>query len=91
MHAVVVKVSVQPGHDKEGRENLEKNVLPMVKQAPGAISGYWLAPSEGNGMSVVLFETEDAAQGAAKMIPSAPRPDFVTLDNVEVREVIAKF
>jgi hypothetical protein len=28
-------VSLEPGHDEEGRKELETNVVPAVKQAPG--------------------------------------------------------
>ena len=38
---------------------------------------------------MIVFETEEAAQAAAGMIGSSPPPETVTLDNVEVREVIA--
>jgi len=38
---------------------------------------------------MVVFEDERAAQAAADMVPNMPRPASVTVDNVEVREVVA--
>ena len=91
MHALVVSVSIEPGHDEEAQAQLESNVVPVVKQSPGVISGYWMRSSDGqHGSSVVLFENEEAARAAAEAIPNAPRPDFVTFDSVEVREVVAE-
>lgn len=85
MHAVVVKVTV---HDREAAEaHLHDKVIPQVSQTPGFVAGYWTSKGD-TGMSMVVFESEDAATGASEMIPSAV-PDAVTLEDVEVREVVA--
>jgi hypothetical protein len=89
MHAVVGQVSIESGREDESIEFLKANVLPMVKQSPGLIGGYWMAPQEGKGLGVVFYETEEAARGAAEMAKNGPRPDYVTA-NFEVREVIAQ-
>jgi quinol monooxygenase YgiN len=92
MHALLVSVTIEPGHDEDAQAQLDGTVVPMVKQAPGVISGYWMRSSDGqNGTSVVLFENEEAAGAAADMIPNQPRPDFITFSSVEVREVVAHF
>ena len=84
MHAVVVKVTL---HDREAAEaELHDKVIPQVSQAPGFVAGYWTT-KDNTGMSMVVFESEDAATGASKMIP-ATVPDTVTLEDVEVREVV---
>jgi hypothetical protein len=40
-------------------------------------------------MSMLVFESEDAANGAAEFIRSQPESPAVTLDTIEVREVVA--
>lgn len=90
MYAVVGKVSIQTGHEDESREFLKTNVLPMVKQAPGIIAGYWLAPLDGHGFGITIYESEEAARGAAEMAQKGPRPDYVTWDSIDVQEVIAQ-
>jgi hypothetical protein len=90
MHAVVGKVSIQTGKEDESVEYLKTNVLPMVKQAPGIIAGYWVAPQDGKGLGITFYESEEAARGAAEMAKNAPFPDYVTFDSIEVREVIAQ-
>jgi hypothetical protein len=64
--AVVTKVELPSDETIErGRRELEANVLPMIKQAPGFVSAVFLAPSEGNeGLSVIVFETKEQAHGA---------------------------
>ena len=46
MFAVVVRVQLPEGRSiEEGRRQLEAEVIPQVKQNPGFVAGYWLAPS----------------------------------------------
>ena len=85
MHAIVVTASVDTGREQEGREHLRANVVPAVKQIPGFVGAYWLA----SGLSVLLFDSEDAARSAADALPNAPRPDFASIGDVDVHEVVA--
>ena len=85
MHAVVVRVSIK---DPEGATTeLTENVVPRVSEAPGFVAGYWTRKDQ-TGLSMIVFESEDAAKGASDQIPSMV-PDTVELQDVEVREVIA--
>jgi hypothetical protein len=88
VHAVVVTVTV---NDREAAETrLREEIVPRVSQLPGAVAGYWARSEGGDGMSMVLFESEDAARAAADQVPEmASGP--VTLRGVEVREVVASF
>jgi hypothetical protein len=85
MHAVVVRVTI---NDVEAAEKaLREQTVPRVSQAPGFVTGHWTR--KGNtGVSMVIFESEEAAQGASERIRANP-PDGVTVDDVEVREVVA--
>jgi hypothetical protein len=86
MHAVVVRVTIK---DQEPAERqLREQVVPRVSQSPGFVAGYWTRKDNG-GLSMILFESEDAATRASEMIPSTV-PEFVTLEGVEVREVVAQ-
>ena len=85
MHAVVVRVTID---DPEAAERaLREQTVPGVSQAPGFVTGHWTR--KGNtGLSMVIFESEDAANGVSERI-RANTPDGVTVDDVEVREVAA--
>jgi hypothetical protein len=85
MHAVVVKVTI---NDAEASERtLREQVVPQVSQAPGFVAGYWTR-KDNTGLSMVIFESEDAANGMSERLPSVV-PDTVTLEEAEVREVVA--
>jgi hypothetical protein len=86
MHAVVVKVTRKDIEKAE--EMLRSEVVPRVSKAPGFVAGYWTAAGS-SGLSMIVFESEENARGAAAMIRENVPPDTVTLDDVEVREVIA--
>ena len=86
MHAVVVTVTI--ADSETARQQLHERVIPSVKQAPGFVGGYWLAPSDGKGLSVVVFDSEDNANAMASRIREGGIPaDNVTLESVDVREV----
>ena len=85
MHAVVVRVSIKDS--ESATTDLKENVVPRVSQAPGFVAGYWTR-KEQTGLSMVVFESEDAAKAASDQIPSVV-PDTVELQDVEVREVVA--
>jgi hypothetical protein len=85
MHAVVVKVTI---NDPEAAESaLREQLVPRVSQAPGFVAGYWTRKDD-TGLSMVVFESEDAANGMSEQVTSMVS-DAVTLESVEVREVVA--
>ena len=85
MHAVVVRVTIS---DHEVAEShLKENVVPGVSQAPGFVTGHWTRKDD-SGVAMVIFESEDAANAMRERVPSMV-PDEVTLEDIEVREVVA--
>jgi hypothetical protein len=86
VHAVVVKVT--RGDAEKAQEGLRRDVVPRVSKAPGFIAGYWTA-SGSSGLSMIVFESEENARRAAEMIRENAAPETVTIEEVEVREVVA--
>ncbi|TMK40080.1 MAG: hypothetical protein E6G56_08755 [Actinobacteria bacterium] len=86
MHAVVTHVTVKD-RDK-AIETLGNEVVPGVSQAPGFVAGYWVSPQPDKGVGIVVFESEEAAKAAAERVGARPG-DEVTMDSVEVGEVVA--
>jgi heme-degrading monooxygenase HmoA len=85
MHAVVVNVTIS---DEEGSvAALREQVVPRVSQAPGFVAAYWTRKGNG-GLSMSIWESEDAANAASEIVRSAA-PEGVSVDSVEVREVVA--
>ena len=68
---------------------LRETVVPNVSQLPGFVAGYWTRSEDGgNGRSLVVFESEEAARTAAERI-GQDVPAGVTFESAEVREVVA--
>ena len=88
MYAVVVSVSIGEDADPQGvTTHLRENIVPAISQAPGFVAGYWVRLQEGNkGRATIVFESEDAAQGARGQIQPAPG---VTIESVDIGEVVA--
>jgi hypothetical protein len=84
MHAVIVRVKV--GDPENAQEELKTQVVPRVSRAPGFVAGYWR--KDNKGLSMTIWESEDAARQAAERI-TRNMPQSVELQDHEVREVIA--
>jgi hypothetical protein len=85
MYAVVVHVSV---NDRQAAtQALNDQVVPRISQAREFVAGYWIGLPNGKGVSVTVFESQDAARTMAEQIQ--PPGDFVTFDSIEVGEVVA--
>jgi hypothetical protein len=60
-----------------------------VAQAPGFVAGHWTRSKDGsNGIGMVVFESQQSAEAASGPVRAGPT-DGVTVDDVEVREVVA--
>jgi hypothetical protein len=89
MYAVVTQATI---HDLEkARTVLNEQGVPRMKQAPGFVAGTWVHLDETHGRGIVVFESEDTARAGAEMIrANSPAGDAVTVDSVEVGEVVAR-
>jgi heme-degrading monooxygenase HmoA len=85
MHAVVIRVTIKDVEN--ATTELREQVVPRVAEAPGFVAGYWTR-KDNTGLSMVVFESEDAAQAASERISSGI-PESVNLEGVEIREVVA--
>jgi hypothetical protein len=75
---------------QSGRQFLTEEVVPRVSQAPGFVAGYWTTSDDNsNGLSMIVFDSEDAARQVAQMIESQGMDEGVTLEGTDVREVVA--
>lgn len=62
MHAALVTLTIDPDQAPAAAAALMNDILPRVRSAPGFITGYWLEPADGRGLSIVLFENEEQAR-----------------------------
>jgi hypothetical protein len=92
MHALVTRVTIH--NADHTREMLTSQVVPAVSGAPGFKTGYWTWQTGGDevdGLAMMIFDSEEQARAAGARISAvaADASDDVTLDSVEVREVVA--
>ena len=91
MFAVIVQAIGDSQLVRGSGDHVAKDVMPRVKQAPGIVSATLTADEGGRTLNLFVFEDEQAARSAADQIRSAPRPPFMRVDSVELREVLAHF
>ena len=89
MHAVVARSTI---HDiEQARTFLREQAIPRLRQAPGFVAGEWVRLDETTGTSMVTFENEENAQAAAEQLKAnPPPPDAVTIDSIEIGEVVER-
>jgi hypothetical protein len=87
VHAVVVRVTIS---DREAaQQRLDQDVVPQVSKAPGFRAAYWTW-KDNTGLSMVVLDSEDAANQVAERARQMLQDiDAVSLEGVEVREVVA--
>jgi hypothetical protein len=93
MHAVNVQVKIDSSQEDLARKMLHEVTVPRAKALAGVRSGTWIRALEGDrGMSVLLFDSEDAARAAADEIRSVGPPPGapVNMESVDVFEVLAQ-
>ena len=87
MYAVVVRSTLND-FDRATKD-LRERVVPSATQRPGFVGAQWVRLDESTGTSMLTFETEEAARGAAEALRTDP-PVGVTVNSIEVGEVVAR-
>ena len=86
MYAALATVAISDY--EHARRILHDDIVPTITDVPGFVSGHWLAPIDGRGLSILIFETEDEALAMAEQMPAGRElNEYVTIQAVEVREV----
>lgn len=92
MYAVFIEVNADDSHAEQARKALPELAVPSAREQ-GARGGYFLAPQNGRGISVTVYDDESAARSAAVGF-TVGEPvglvDGVTVRTVEIREVFAE-
>jgi hypothetical protein len=58
----------------------QHEIAPRVSQAPGFVAGHWTTPDDGqNGLSMIVFDSEEAARAGAEMVSAGKAPEAVML------------
>ena len=77
MHAVVVNLTIE--ESQADLRELRDWVVPQLSQATGFVTGYWTR--KGNtGLSMIVFDSEDAAKAATERVRSAVSDAVATIE-----------
>jgi hypothetical protein len=91
MHAVLTTVNIASGQFENAQKFLHETVVPRVRKAPGFVRAVWtIDGGQSTGISMLVFNTKSDAENAVQQMRSSPMPSGVTLNNAEIREVIAE-
>jgi hypothetical protein len=81
-------LTVDPDQAPAAAVALTSDILPRIRSASGFVAGYWLEPADGQGFSIVLFESEEQARQATPPASSWAAPG-IAITGVEVRRIAA--
>ena len=63
MYAAIGVWNMEAGNWDEQQRALHEEIVPLVRQSPGFVSGYWMADRvAGKSYTTIVFEDEAAAQ-----------------------------
>jgi hypothetical protein len=93
MHARVSKSQVPPERFDEGIRTIREMAIPMAKQIPGFVGGYWLGDRQtGQGRAVTFYSSaetlRDSADAAQRVRQEAANATGVQFQEIEDFEVI---
>ncbi len=88
MHANVAHTQIDMARWKEAFDGIE-SVKQRLMSMRGFKGAYWMAPVDGHGLMISLWEDEGAATAAAPPPGFSPAPG-VTVERVETREIIGQ-
>ncbi len=86
MYAALVTLTIDPEQAEAAASALVSDILPTVRSPPGFVAGYWLDPADGQGFSIVLFESEAQAREAVPPVTTWDAPG-VNITGTDVRRV----
>jgi hypothetical protein len=88
MYAVPHTVTVT---DQSAAQAGLEQVVPQTSGLPGFVAGYWIARAANQGLAVIVFDAEEAAQRYADLLKTVPDSPGVTIDreSIGVCEVLA--
>jgi hypothetical protein len=90
MYAVLTDVSIAPGQFEGAQKVLKEQIVPRAKQAQGFVRGYWTVRDDSRqGTSMTVYQTKQDAENAVTMIRTTPPPPGVTINSLEVRQIVA--
>ncbi len=69
MYAVIAEFTMDRARDEEHRRALEEEVIPITRQVPGFVSGYWMNdPAGPKSYVLTVWDTEEKARAFIQVV-----------------------
>ena len=76
MYAAVGVWNMEAGNWEEQQRGLHEEIVPLVRQSPGFISGYWMADrAAGKTYTTIVLEDKEAAQRFKEVVLGEEREE----------------
>ncbi len=94
MNAVVAVFNLDRAWDEEHQRTVEEQLIPITREVPGFVSGYWMSdPAEPRSHVLTIWDTEEQARAFIRVV-EARRPQGeqagVGYESLTVVEVVAE-
>ncbi len=94
MYAVVAVFNMDRARDEEHRRAVDEQLIPITRQVPGFVSGYWMRdPASPRNHVLTLWDTEEQARAFIRVVEGR-RPQGeqagVGYESMTVVEVVAE-
>ena len=66
MHAVIRRYQFDPSASEELDRKIRETLVPLLKDAPGFVTYYWLNTGEGSGASLSVFQSREGAEESVR-------------------------
>jgi C-methyltransferase len=86
MHALIFQITISK--QEEADRLLHEQFVPGMSKAPGFVGGYWVELPPNKGISMIVFESEEAVK-AVMAARSRPQTDSFTIDSIGIGKVVA--
>ncbi len=96
MYAAVGVWNMEAGDWGEQQQALHEEIVPLVRQSPGFVAGYWMADQvAGKSYTTIVWEDEEAAQRFKQFVLGPTRQGSqeeagVTNESFTIVEVLAE-
>jgi hypothetical protein len=66
MYAVIRQYQFDPSASEELDRKIRETLVPLLKDAPGFLTYYWLNTGEGSGASLSVFQSREGAEESVR-------------------------
>jgi hypothetical protein len=70
MYAVIRRYQFDPSASEELDRKIRETLVPLLKDAPGFVTYYWLNSGAGSGASLSVFESKEGAEASVRVAAS---------------------